>query len=285
MKKLTLFLIFITYSLTTSAQIDGRYLLGLTKATSAEMAAVINPTEGAILYNSDDKHIYLNISGSFSKVLRFQTGALDYWSTSGNSDMGASNFIGTVDLNDLVFKTNDIEHFRISSSGSIGINTNTPKAQLDIESTGVPLRIKPSTSTPTGTDAGQLFMGDDGILYTYDATRAKWLSVDRTLLNWESAVSALSTAYIGASGIRLVRDATITAITAQSGSILAAGWSIEVRKNGLTGDILTLNISGQEGNHNNSTDIDVNEGDYLRVYCNGLLVVFPQALIEIAWRK
>ncbi|MBT8315314.1 MAG: hypothetical protein KJP26_12715, partial [Maribacter sp.] len=51
-------------------------------------------------------------------------------------------------------------------------------------STGVPLRIKPSASTPTGNSGGQMFVGDDGILYIYDGTRSKWLSVDRTMVGW-----------------------------------------------------------------------------------------------------
>ncbi len=287
MKKQILFLFFITCSLTMSSQIDGRYLLGLTEATNTEIATIINPIEGSILYNSEEEHIFLNTSSGFSKVLMIDTGQTDYWSTTGNSNIDEANhFIGTVDLKDLIFKTNDTEHIRITSTGSIGINTITPQAQLDIESTGVPLRIQPSSTTPTGTTDGQLFIGDDGILYAYDTGRGKWLSVDRTLINYESLLTAANAVYIGASGVRMTRDATITSITAQSSTVLGTPWSIEVRKNGLTGDLLTLGISStQNGNHNNNVNIDVNEGDYLKIYCNGILVVMPQALIEIAWRK
>jgi hypothetical protein len=270
-----------------SSQIDGRYLLGLAVASNAEISTIVNPIEGSILYNSDEEHIFLNTTSGFSRVLMINTDQTDYWSASGNSNTDeTSHFIGTIDLKDLIFKTNNTEHIRITSTGNIGINTTTPQAQLDIESTGIPLRIQPSATTPTGTTDGQLFIGDDGILYAYDNTRAKWLSVDRTLLNWESLLTAANAVYIGASGVRMTRDATITSITVQSGSVLGTDWSIEVRKNGLTGNILNLGISStQAGNHNNNINIDVNEGDYLRVYCNGLLVVMPQALIEIAWRK
>ncbi|MBU2995018.1 hypothetical protein KO500_01165 [Cellulophaga baltica] len=286
MKKLAFLAIFIAYSTNVKSQIDGRYLLGLTKATNTEMATVISPTEASVLYNTDEEHAYLNTSTGFKKILLEDATLSGLWTTSGNSGITATNFIGTVDLNDLIFKTNNIERINIKATGKIGINTDTPKAQLDIESDDVPLRIKPNSSTPTGTDNGQLFMGDDGILYAYDSGRGKWLSIDRSLLNYESIVTALNAVYIGASGVRVPRDATITGITVQSGSILGTPWSVEVRKNGLTGNLLTLGISSIEsGKHDSNVNIDVNEGDYLRIYINGALVVLPQALIEIAWRK
>lgn len=44
---------FVTYS-----QIDGSLLLGLTNATSAEMNAVTNPSNGSLIYNSDEQRVY-----------------------------------------------------------------------------------------------------------------------------------------------------------------------------------------------------------------------------------
>lgn len=55
------------------------------------------------------------------------------WSTTGNSGTTAgTNFIGTTDNRDLVFKTNNAEEMRISSGGYVGINTNSPNAYLDV---------------------------------------------------------------------------------------------------------------------------------------------------------
>ena len=185
---------------------------------------------------------------------------------------------------------NNAHFFWDNSNYRLGIGTTVPSAKIDIESTGIPLRIKPSASTPSGTSAGQMFVGDDGILYIYDGTRTKWLSVDRTMVGWGSNILT-SYSYLrqfggspsNSNGWRMVRNGTITAITAQTGS--NETWILEIRKNDSSTAIASLNMTGQKGNHSNTLNIDVNEGDFLQAYCNGLLVDYPQALIELAWRK
>ncbi|MBT8315313.1 MAG: hypothetical protein KJP26_12710 [Maribacter sp.] len=81
----------------------------------------------------------------------------------------------------------------------------------------------------------------------------------------------------------MVRDGTITAITAQSNA--SQTWTLEIRKNDATTVITSLNMTAQTGNHSNSLNIDINEGDYIQAYCNGSSIDYPQTLIEIAWRK
>lgn len=136
-----------------------------------------------------------------------------------------------------------------------------------------------------------MFVGDDGILYIYDGTRSKWLSVDRTMVGWGRNSGNTSNEYLrqfnGAqsnnNGWRMVRDGTITAITAQSNA--SQSWTLEIRKNDATTVITSLNMTAQAGNHNNSLNIDINEGDFIQAYCNGSSIDYPQTLIEIAWRK
>ncbi len=56
-----------------------------------------------------------------------------YWNVSGNSGISAAtNFIGTINSSDLVFKTNSIERMRISSAGKVGLGTASPTATLHI---------------------------------------------------------------------------------------------------------------------------------------------------------
>ncbi|MGJ8737723.1 hypothetical protein [Zobellia laminariae] len=274
------------------AQVDGNYLLGLTNATTLEMNAGINPVVGSLLYNTDEEKMYLNTASGFKKIPSIDTNSVDFWGAIGNAGSNATtHFLGTTDLQDFVIKTDNSERIRISSTGNIGINNPTPNAQIDIESASVPLRIQPSTTTPTGTESGQIFMGDDGILYAYDGSRTKWLSVDRTMVGWGVNNPVTTLAYMrqfnGAesnkNGWRMLRDGTITGITVQTEN--ANTWTLEIRKNDGLIPIAVLAIAATEGGQDDTMNIDFNQGDFLQAYCNGIAVEYPETLIEIAWRK
>lgn len=290
-KKATLSGLMILATFSLKAQIDGGLLLGLVPATTAEMNTITNPVEGSLIYNSDEEKMYMNTASGFAKIPSIGTGLLDFWSISGNSGTNTTHFLGTTDNQDMIFKTNNVERLRFSSSGNIGVNTDTPDAQLDIESTSVPLRIQPSTSTPTGTQGGQIFMGDDGILYVFDGSRSKWLSVDRVMIGWGRNSNNTTDEYLrqfngslsDENGWRMIRNGTITAITAQTNA--SSSWTLEIRKNDDITNILILDLTSEEGKHNNNVNIDVNEGDFIQAFCNGTDISNPQTLIEIAWRK
>jgi hypothetical protein len=53
------------------------------------------------------------------------------WSVNGNG-INANNFLGTTNNNDLIFKSNDVEGFRLNPNGDIGIGTTAPVARLDL---------------------------------------------------------------------------------------------------------------------------------------------------------
>ncbi len=55
------------------------------------------------------------------------------WGLTGNTGTAAgTNFIGTTDANDFVTRTNNIERFRVTSAGNVGIGTAAPAQKLDV---------------------------------------------------------------------------------------------------------------------------------------------------------
>jgi len=63
--------------------------------------------------------------------VKWINGAAD-WSLLGNSGTTPANFIGTMDPNDLIFKTNSAERIRVLSSGFVGIGTVAPTQALHV---------------------------------------------------------------------------------------------------------------------------------------------------------
>jgi len=64
------------------------------------------------------------------------------WGLTGNALTTSSNFIGTIDVSDLAFRTGGVgsvfERMRILSTGNIGIGTNSPATILHIRQLGTP---------------------------------------------------------------------------------------------------------------------------------------------------
>ncbi len=59
------------------------------------------------------------------------------WLLEGNAGTNpSSNFLGTIDAVDLVFRTNNSERVRVTSAGNVGINTTSPAYRLTIAGTG-----------------------------------------------------------------------------------------------------------------------------------------------------
>jgi len=100
---------------------------------------------------------------------------IDGWNLSGNTGILSSNFLGTNDNTNLIFKTNGVERMRILNSGNIGINTTDPNAYKlyvngDVRVNG--LNINGSYGLPTTVPAdnkilkavgGTLVWADDAV--------------------------------------------------------------------------------------------------------------------------
>jgi hypothetical protein len=170
-----------------------------------------------------------------------------------------------------------------ADAGPVVINTDV--------ATTAPLEITPKASLPTtGLQDGQ-FAVKDGILYIYDSTRAKWLSVQREVLIFgrrrrvrnqylNFAVGNLAS---NNSGYRIPRNAVITAMTGQLDN--SGTCDIHVRRNDTATNIASLSISSSTGSIDISTNIDVNANDFLQSYLSASSSVEdPVFMIEIAYR-
>ena len=91
--------------------------------------------DGLVVYDTDLKRFfYWNASKSSWEEMNVQGAD---WSILGNTGIDAStNFLGTTDANDLVFKTDGTERMRITADGKIGIRTSSPDVPLHIYNDG-----------------------------------------------------------------------------------------------------------------------------------------------------
>jgi len=156
---------------------------------------------------------------------------------------------------------------------------------------------KDPTSPPSSNlgAAGQIpvAMMEDGIIAVYDKSnsRNKWLSTQRehivvtgrnTATNkneylWSSRVNLMQ------SGIRMKRDATLVAASAQLGA--SGTCNFRIRKNGVATNLATLAVTAATGNEDNTLNLDVNKGDYVQFYLEaGANIDTPILQTEWAYR-
>ena len=181
--------------------------------------------------------------------------------------------------------------FSITIYSQVGIGTTSPTAMLDIVSTntGIPaFKITPQ-SDPVGSTTGQLAVIDD-LLYMYDATRGKWLSVESTSLQFgkNGSGDGVFMRFGGdvrnsGSGALMPYNGTITAITIMAKS----GESSKEFELWINGSIDTyFNLSSLKFSQTN-TNIDFSSGEYLnlKISSDGEEIKHIGAIIWVKWRK
>lgn len=135
------------------------------------------PTDGGIAYGTGTAYAFSG-AGSNGNVLTSRgTGSGPiwkdpnnvYWVLAGNVGIQSTNYLGTSDDKDLVFKTNGAENMRIvgqvTNRGNVGIGINAPLTKLHLmqtTTTSTPqFRIEQGTSGATG-DASMLLYKNSG---------------------------------------------------------------------------------------------------------------------------
>lgn len=107
---------------------------GLLLPRLADTAAInaLTPPDGMIIYLNTDKSLRLRSNGAWKKIADLSE-ATSNWSLKGNAGTDpATQFIGTLDGQPLVMRTDNTERLRIDANGNIGIGTNAPTAKLNV---------------------------------------------------------------------------------------------------------------------------------------------------------
>lgn len=152
----------------------------------------------------------------------------------------------------------------------VGIGTITPTAELEINAVGTlpALEIAPQLS-PVGTATGQLsIIGDK--LYMYDATRASWLTVESSAIQFgrngnvdTDNIHFGGNMVAGNSGALMPYDGTIVAITAMAASGDDTDLNLRARNILGTNSINeTFQLSALRY-LDTTANFEFNEGDYL----------------------
>ncbi|MBL6658119.1 MAG: hypothetical protein ISR00_00130 [Flavobacteriales bacterium] len=123
MKKLLFPLLFI--SLWTVAQPSKNQIIRLTSVNSPNnLTAITSPNEGSLVFVNSNKTIYLHNGTSWSPLG-------NPWKINGNQ-CESTDFLGTTNNQDFIFRTNNSERMVIKGDGKIGVNTNSPSAAFQV---------------------------------------------------------------------------------------------------------------------------------------------------------
>lgn len=133
----------------------------------------------------------------------------------------------------------------------------------------------------------------NGVLMYFDPDRQKWLSVGRQFLNFgldnknigaNRWLSVVGKSYSNTTGYRLIRNATITAVSIQTQHNTNCMFSI--KKNFNAPSILDIILNNETGKEMDNLNFDLDKGDILQVLIeSGSNLNYPELLIEFAWRR
>ncbi len=158
--------------------LTSRILAGPITLPATSLLVYNNNTAGAAPNNVVPGYYYNAGTGAVPNWTRFATGNGDAWLTTGNAGtVAGTNFLGTTDAVDLVFRTNNTEKMRVLSAGNVGIGLAAPNRKLHIDGgNATATHAKFSAGTTTGTNAGDGF--DIGIDNTGVVQLVQWENND-----------------------------------------------------------------------------------------------------------
>ncbi len=169
------------------------------------------------------------------------------------------------------------------------ISVDAGPVELNASANYAPIQITPIAYTPSAGLANGQICNRAGVLYVYDETRTKWVSVEKPTSIFSTQKgdgNYLMAGYFSdvGSGYTALKDGVIVGITASGGSgNLTKGFS--VRKNGSPADIFSFNLVAGKY-YNDTVNVNIVAGDVLQVYCSadGAAVNAPMVQLIVAWR-
>ena len=211
-------------------------------------APVSSPATSLLLYNTASASSGTNaVSPGYyywdgAKWVRFNTGATASagWDLLGNAGtVAGTNFLGTTDAQDLVFRTNNTEKIRILSNGNVGIGTNSPLGKLDVFTGGVAswdrMVVKTTSFWGDGTATASETAGTQ---YVTIGAQASGIMLSNPHVVWNASSGAAAIRY-GRSGGVSTGDWWEAGVNASSGfhirKTAAAATGIEIIANGNVG--------------------------------------------------
>jgi len=141
----------------------------------AMFAAPDASAKGMLVYQTDNVQGFYVYNGTSWQMVNSNSG----WGLTGNTGTNAtSNFIGTGDNNDVVFKANNVEAMRIKANGKTGIGTANAYAKLTVASNDSGYVVSALQNTSASGYSGQWYVNSAGLLGGHtgfgNATTPKW---------------------------------------------------------------------------------------------------------------
>jgi hypothetical protein len=202
-----------------------------------DFTTIINPANSLLIYNTNETtganaiksgyYSWNTTEGIWQPIENEKK-----WKTTGNDNINSTtNFLGTTDNQDLVFKTNNTEKLRIQNNGKIGINSSMPNASsiVDINSTTAGLQIPRMTTTqrdaiPKLNEGMQIFNITESKLQG-TVTDVPTTFVDLSGTSWGS----IATIY--AQSFKIINDGLLHSITFFATTNIAKNYNFTVYKN------------------------------------------------------
>lgn len=184
----------------------------------------------------------------------------------------------------------------IFATAQVGVGTTTPNGKLTIDAsaeTTAALELVPQATPTTNLATGQLAVIGDK-LYMYDATRAKWLSMESTAIQFgrNGDVNNQALHYGGNmvandSGALMPFNGTIVAVTAMGASGDDTEFNVRIRTAAGANSVNeTFSLSSLRY-IDTTTNLDFSANEHITVRARGdaTTTVDPTVIVWVKWRQ